>query len=138
LERSGLRRPERIDRLLLVVAIAGLISSLQGYAISLSVQRPLVDHHWKRGLSFARIALHWLQRSAITASRALLSWMPIPLQHLEPRIPSYGVRRCCMPCTQRALSVAEVYGKSRRLLDGFREPRRRSCLFPITTSLLPN
>ena len=23
-----------------------------------------------------------------------------------------------------------------RLLDGFREPRRRSCLFPITTSLL--
>jgi hypothetical protein len=93
LERSGLRDPARIDRLLLVVAIAVLLSSLQGYAISLSGQRHRVDPHWKRGLSFARIGLHWLQQSAITAGRALLAWMPIPLQTLEPCIPSRGVRR---------------------------------------------
>ena len=93
LERSGLRDPGRIDRLLLVVAIAVLVSSLQGYAVSLSGQRPLVDSHWKRGLSFARIGLHWLQQSVITAGRALLAWLPIPLQTLEPCIPSHGVRR---------------------------------------------
>jgi len=61
LERGGLREAERIDRLLLVVAIAVLISHLQGYAVSLAGERRRVDPQWKRGLSFARIGLHWLQ-----------------------------------------------------------------------------
>jgi Transposase DDE domain len=93
LERSGLRDPARIDRLLLVVAIAVLLSSLQGYAISLAGERRRVDPHWKRGLSFLRIGLHWLQQSVIQAGRALLAWLPIPFQALEPCIPSCGVRR---------------------------------------------
>ena len=93
LENSRLRDPARIDRLLLVVAIAVLISSVQGYAVSLSGERHRVDPHWKRGLSFARIGLHWLQQSAIASGRALLAWLPIPLQTLEPCIPSRGVRR---------------------------------------------
>ena len=76
-----------------MVAIAVLLSSLQGFAVSLSGQRPLVDPHWKRGLSFARIGLHWLQNSVIQAGRALLAWLPIPLQALEPCIPSRGVSR---------------------------------------------
>jgi hypothetical protein len=74
--------------LLVVVAIAVLLSSLQGYAVSLSGQRHRVDPHWKRGLSFARIGLHRLQQSAITAGRDLLTWLPIPLQTLEPCIPA--------------------------------------------------
>ena len=45
LENSRLRDSVRFDRLLLVVAIAVLISSVQGYAVSLSGQRPLVDAH---------------------------------------------------------------------------------------------
>jgi hypothetical protein len=93
LEKSRLRDPGRIDRLLLVVAIAVLISSVQGYAVSLSGQRHRVDPHWKRGLSFARIGLHWLQQSVMAAGRALLAWLPIPLQTLEPCIPSRGMRR---------------------------------------------
>jgi hypothetical protein len=36
LEESGLRDPERIDRLLLVLAIPVLAESLQGYALSLA------------------------------------------------------------------------------------------------------
>ena len=93
LERSGLRCPQWIDRLLLVVAIAVLVSSLQGYAVSVAGERRRVDSHWKRGPSFARIGLHWLQQSVITAGRSLLAWMPIPLQRLEPCMPSRGVRR---------------------------------------------
>ena len=93
LERSGLRDPARIDRLLLVVAIAVLISALQGYAVSLAGERRRVDPHWKRGLSFARIGLHWIQQSVIAAGRTLMAWMPIPLQALEPCVPSRGVRR---------------------------------------------
>lgn len=42
-----------------MVAIALLLSSLQGYAVSVSERRPLVDYHWKLGLSFARIGLRW-------------------------------------------------------------------------------
>jgi hypothetical protein len=49
LEDSGLRDPQRIDRLLLVIAIAVLTSSLQGYALSLAGLRRQVDPHWKRG-----------------------------------------------------------------------------------------
>ena len=59
---SGLREPGRIDRLLLVVAIAVLASSLQGYALSLAGLRRQMDPHWKRGMSFLRIRLAALQR----------------------------------------------------------------------------
>jgi hypothetical protein len=56
---------------MLVDAIAVLRSSLQGNAISLNgrqLQRPVC----KRGLSFARIGLHWLQQSVMATGRALL------------------------------------------------------------------
>ncbi|MCX5966869.1 MAG: transposase, partial [Cyanobacteria bacterium] len=61
LESSGLRDPARIDRLLLVVAIAVLVSSLQGFSVTLAGQRRRVDPHWQRGLSFVRIGLATLQ-----------------------------------------------------------------------------
>ena len=41
----GLRDPQRIDRLLLVVAIAVLLGSLQGYAVSLAGERRRIDPH---------------------------------------------------------------------------------------------
>ena len=93
LESSGLQDPARIDRLLLVVAIAVLVGSLQGFAVSLSGLRRQVDPHWKRGMSFLRMGLKWVQRSAVNAGCALLAWIPIPLQQLEPCIPSRGVYR---------------------------------------------
>ena len=93
LESSGLRDPARIDRLLLVVAIAVLASSLQGYAVSLGGLRRQVDPHWKRGLSFVRIGLQWLQQAVVHAGRTLLAWIHIPLRDLEPCIPSRGVQR---------------------------------------------
>ncbi len=88
LEDSGLRAPERIDRLLLVVAIAVLAGSLQGYALSLAGLRRQVDPHWKRGMSFLRLGLRTLQMLASDATARLMAWLPIPLQELEPCIPS--------------------------------------------------
>ena len=93
LERSGLRCPERIDRLLLVVAVAVLVSSLQGYALSLSGLRRLVDPHWRRGMSFVRIGLASLQQCVVDAKATIMAWMPIPLRPMEPCIPSRGVQR---------------------------------------------
>jgi hypothetical protein len=93
LESSGLRDPERIDRLLLVVAIAVLVGSLQGYAISFSGLRRQVDPHWQRGMSFVRIGLASLQQFVANATATLQTWLPIPLHELEPCIPSRGVQR---------------------------------------------
>ena len=90
---SGLQDPQRIDRLLLVVAIAVLTSSLQAYALSLAGLRRQVDPHWKRGMSFLRLGLGALQMLASDATARLMAWLPIPLQELEPCIPSRKAQR---------------------------------------------
>jgi hypothetical protein len=90
---SGLRKPQRIDRLLLVVAIAVLAGSLQGYALSLAGLRRQVDPHWKRGMSFLRIGLAALQMAVADTASRLMDWLPIPLQELEPCVPSRRTRR---------------------------------------------
>jgi len=79
LESSGLHSVERINRLLLLVAVAVLISSLQGFAVSRAGECRRVDPHWKRGLSIVRIGLHGLQQSVLSTGRGLLGWLPAPL-----------------------------------------------------------
>lgn len=90
---SGLREPQRIDRLRLVVAIAVLAGSLQGYTLSLAGLRRQVDPHWKRGMSFLRIGLAALQMAVADAAARLMDWLPIPLRELEPCIPSLKTKR---------------------------------------------
>jgi hypothetical protein len=70
---SGLRDPQRIDRLLLVIAIAVLAGSLQGYALSLAGLRRQVDPHWKRGMSFLRVGLGALQIVVADAPARLMA-----------------------------------------------------------------
>ena len=67
LKRSGLRDPAHIDRLLLVVTIAVLMSALQCYSVILAGEALRVNPHWTRGLSFAGIGLHRIQQSVIAA-----------------------------------------------------------------------
>ncbi len=76
-----------------MVAIAVLVSSLQGYALSLSGLRRQVDPHWRRGISFVRLGLASLQQCIASAKAMVMAWSPIPLQPLEPCIPSRVVRR---------------------------------------------
>ena len=70
---SGLRDPQHIDRLLLVVAIDVLVSSLQGFAVSLSGLRRQLDPHWQRGMSFVRLGLLWIQHSVTNASQRFMA-----------------------------------------------------------------
>jgi hypothetical protein len=93
LASSGLREPQRIDRLLLVVAIAVLAGSLQGYALSLAGLRRQVDPHWKRGMSFLRIGLAALQMAVADVTAGFMDWLPIPIQELEPCIASRKARK---------------------------------------------
>ena len=88
LDEIGLRDSQLIDRLLLVVAIAVLAGSLQGYGL-----RRQVDPHWKRGMSFLRLGLGALQMVVADATARLMAWLPIPLQDLEPCIPSLRAMR---------------------------------------------
>ncbi|MEI7763089.1 MAG: hypothetical protein WCI85_07645 [Comamonadaceae bacterium] len=74
-----MRDPARIDRLLLVVATAVLVSSQEGFAVTLAGQRRRVDPHWHRGLRFVRVGLQWLQQAVVHAGRTLLVWIPIEL-----------------------------------------------------------
>lgn len=90
LESSGLRKPERIDRLLRIVAIAVLAGRLQGYASSLAAQRRRVDPHWKRDMSFLRIRIASLQALVAETRARLMAWLPIPVADLELCIPSGG------------------------------------------------
>jgi hypothetical protein len=52
-----------------------------------------VDPHWKRGMSFLRLGLGALQMLASDATAGLMAWLPIPLQELEPCIPSRKAQR---------------------------------------------
>ena len=107
---SGMRDPQRIDRLLLVVAIAVLAGSLQGYGLSLAGLRRQVDPHWKRGMSFLRLGLGALQMVVADATARLMGWLPIPVQELEPCIPSRRARR---KQTQTWFSRIELPPRSR-------------------------
>ena len=90
---SSLREPQRINRLMIVVAIAVLAGSLQGNALILAGLRRQVDPHWKRGMSFLRIGLAALQILVTNAAARLMDWLPIPLHELEPCMPSRRARR---------------------------------------------
>jgi hypothetical protein len=102
LESRGLRESDRIDHLLLVIAIAVLVSSLQGYAVSLAGLRRQVVPHWQWGMSFVRIALASLQQCVANAGGAFMAWRPIPPGQLEPCTPSRsGQRRQKQPSFTR-------------------------------------
>jgi hypothetical protein len=107
---AGLRDPQRIHRLLLVVAITVLAGSLQGYALSLAGLRRQVDPNWKRGISFLRLGLSALQMLASDVTSRMMVWLPIPLRELEPCIPS---RRAQQTQAQAWFSRIELPPRSR-------------------------
>ena len=55
--------------------------------------RRQVDPHWERGMSFLRIGLAALQMAMSDAAARLMAWLPIPIQELEPCVPSRRARR---------------------------------------------
>lgn len=63
LESSGLRHPQALSRLLLVVAVATLFLTLQGTALVDAKGRRWVDTHWHRGLSYLKLGWKWVKQS---------------------------------------------------------------------------
>ena len=89
LEDSRLRSVEALERLYLVAAVALLYATTQGMAIQIAGLRQQVDPHWRRGISYLKIGLRWLQ-GVIHKGRALLT--PIPLLPKDPQ-PSFASKR---------------------------------------------
>jgi hypothetical protein len=131
LESSGLREAERIDRLLLVVAIAVLAGSLQGYALSLAGLRRQVDPHWQRGMSFLRIGLAALQMAMFDA--AVVASIMAALRSCSAKPPAF--ERIQIDPRETAGGGARPHGAigdGRRRADILNQPcpqRLRICLY---------
>lgn len=61
LEDSRLRSVDALERLYLVAAVALLYATAQGMAVQIADLRQQVDPHWRRGISYLKIGLRWLQ-----------------------------------------------------------------------------
>jgi hypothetical protein len=88
LAESRLRCPEAIERLYLVAAVALLYATTQGIAVQLAGLRRQVDPHWKRGISYLKIGLRWLQ-GVLYKGRTLLNPSPLLPHDPQPCFASY-------------------------------------------------
>lgn len=81
LEDSRLRCESALERLYLVAALALLYATTQGMSVQIAGLRQQVDPHWRRGISYLKIGLRWLQ-GVVHKSRQLLR--PIALLPQDP------------------------------------------------------
>jgi hypothetical protein len=89
LEASRLRSEAALERLYLVAALALLYATSQGMAVQIAGLRQQVDPHWRRGISYLKIGLRWLQ-GVVHKGRQLLT--PIPLLPQDPE-PCFASKR---------------------------------------------
>ena len=82
LEDSRIRSVPALERLYLVAAVALLYGTTQGLAVQLEGLRRQVDPHWRRGISYLKIGLRWLQ-GVLHKGRRLLR--PVPLFPRDPQ-----------------------------------------------------
>lgn len=61
LEDSRLRCESALERLYLIAALALLYATTQGMSVQIAGLRQQVDPHWRRGISYLKIGLRWLQ-----------------------------------------------------------------------------
>jgi hypothetical protein len=83
LENSKIRDCKALERLYLVVALALLFATCQGMAVQLKGLRTQVDPHWKRGISYLKIGIRWLN-GVLHKGRDLLA--PIALCSHIPQL----------------------------------------------------
>lgn len=83
LEDSRLRCEAALERLYLVAALTLLYATAQGMSVQLAGLRQQVDPHWRRGISYLKIGLRWLQ-GVVHKGRLLLYPLPLLPQDPEP------------------------------------------------------
>ena len=89
LSESKIRSAAALERLYLVAAVAILWGTTTGMAAQVAGVRVQVDPHIRRGLSYLKIGLRWLQ-GVVNKGRELLE--PIPLLSRDPQ-PCFASKR---------------------------------------------
>lgn len=79
-ESSKLRETQVLQRLCFVMAVATLVAVCQGVAVVAAGKRRLVDPHWFRGHSYARIGWNWIRR-ACARGEALIDRLTLLTAH---------------------------------------------------------
>ena len=92
LEDSRLRSEAALERLYLVAALALLYATTQGMSVQLAGLRQQVDPHWRRGISYLKIGLRWLQ-GVVHKGRQLLSPTALLPQDPQPCFASNRAER---------------------------------------------
>ena len=65
LEESRIRDAQKLERLILVIAVASIVAVSEGVSVILEERREEVDPHWKQGLSYFQIGLRWILKVII-------------------------------------------------------------------------
>lgn len=68
LDKSRVAGTEAIERLILVIAVATIITVNEGLAVTAEGNRKKVDGHWERGLSYIQIGWRWILKQLCRAS----------------------------------------------------------------------
>ncbi len=92
LEDSRLRSAAALERLYLVAALALLYATAQGMSVQIAGLRQQVDPHWRRGISYLKIGLRWLQ-GVVHKGRQLLRPMTLLPKDPEPCFASNRAQR---------------------------------------------
>jgi hypothetical protein len=59
-KKSRIEGPQALERLILVIAVATIITLNEGLAVVAEGNRKKVDAHWRRGLSYIQIGWRWV------------------------------------------------------------------------------
>jgi len=92
LENSRLRCEAALERLYLVAALALLYATTQGLSVQIAGLRRQVDPHWRRGISYLKMGLRWLQ-GVVHKGRQLLRPMALLPKDPQPCFASKQAER---------------------------------------------
>ena len=70
MDKSRLAGTKALERLILVIAVATIITVNEGLAVTAAGNRKKVDGHWERGLSYIQIGWRWILKQCHRVSVA--------------------------------------------------------------------
>jgi hypothetical protein len=71
LEKSRVEGTEALERLILVIAVATIITLNEGLTVVREGNRKKVDGHWRQGLSYLQIGWRWILKQLSRTTTAL-------------------------------------------------------------------
>jgi hypothetical protein len=89
LEESCIRDAQKLERLILVVAVALIVAVSEGVSVVLEARREEVDPHWKQGLSYFQIGLRWILKAIVQGLKNFLKYFSLrPINNPLPIAPT--------------------------------------------------